>query len=188
MEQTLISEETVLAAVKKAVAETLNIEPERIRPESSLMKDLGAESLDFLDLNYRLERTFGMKMARHLIVEHIEDLFGEGSAVDENSKLTAGGIALLELRLGDHISDLQPGMDVDEVPQLITIESYVSGVMDILNSLPDACESCGNSAWKVDNGVRITCGSCGGAATFMNGDDLVREWLTQTQNEKKIFS
>jgi len=188
MKQILISEETVLEEVKKAVAETLNIEPERIQPESSLMKDLGAESLDFLDLNYRLERTFGMKMARHLIVEHIEDLFGEGSAVDENSKLTAGAVGLLQIRFGDHVSDLQAGMDMDEVPQLITIESYVSGVMDILDSLPQACESCGNSAWKVADGVRITCGSCGRPATFMNGDDLVREWLTKTQNEKRIFS
>ena len=34
-----------------------------------LMADLGAESLDFLDLNYRLEQTFGIRMARHFVLE-----------------------------------------------------------------------------------------------------------------------
>jgi DnaJ-class molecular chaperone len=78
-------------------------------------------------------------------------------------------------------------MDIDEVPQLLTVESYVSGVMDILDTLSDTCQSCGGSAWKANDRVRITCDSCGGQATFMNGDDLVREWLTRTQNERKIF-
>jgi len=187
MKQTLIAKATVLDEVKKAVAATLTIDVERIESGSSLMKDLGAESLDFLDLNYRLERAFGIKMARHLIVEHIEDLFGEGAALDDNGKLTDKTVALLKIRLGDHVPGLYSGMDMDEVPQLLTVESYVSGVMDILDTLPDTCQSCGSSAWKVNDHVRITCGSCGGQATFMNGDDLVREWLTRTQNEKKIF-
>jgi acyl carrier protein len=187
MKQTLISEATVLDVVKRAVAATLTIDLERIEANSSLMKDLGAESLDFLDLNYRLERAFGIKMARHLMVEHIEDLFGEGAALDENSKLTEQAVALLKVRLGDNVPGLYSGMDMDEVPQVLTVESYVGGVRDILDTLPDTCPSCRSSAWKVSDQVRITCGSCGGQATFVNGDDLVREWLTRTQNETKIF-
>jgi len=187
MKQTLIAEAAVLDEVKKAVAATLSIDVERIESSNSLMKDLGAESLDFLDLNYRLERAFGIKMARHLIVEHIEDLFGEGAALEENGKLTDQAVTLLKIRLGDDVPGLHSGMDIDEVPQLLTVESYVSGVMDILATLADTCQSCGSSAWKANDRVRITCGSCGGQGTFMNGDDLVREWLTRTQNEKKIF-
>ena len=187
MKQRLIAEATVLDEVKKAVAATLTVDMERIEPRSSLMRDLGAESLDFLDLNYRLERVFGIKMARHLIVEHLEDLFGEGAALDGDGKLTEKAVGLLKIRLGDHVPGLYSGMDMDEVPQLLTVESYVGAVMDILDTLPSACQSCGSTAWKLDDRVRITCGSCGGQATFMNGDDLVREWLTRTQNEKKIF-
>jgi len=83
MKQNLITEETVFAELKKAIVETLRVEENAIKPESSLIKDLGAESLDFLDINYRLEQTFGIKMARHFILEHIEEMFGEGSAIDE---------------------------------------------------------------------------------------------------------
>jgi hypothetical protein len=60
-------------------------------------------------------------------------------------------------------------------------------VMDILDSLPEECGSCGRSAWKVEKGTRIKCGSCGAGATFTDGDTLTKEWLTRVQEENKIF-
>jgi acyl carrier protein len=187
MSQTLISEETVFEEVKKAIAETLNSDKESIRPESSLIRDLGAESLDFLDINYRLEQAFGIKMARHFILEHIEEMFGEGSAIDADSRITEKAISLLQFRMGENFPELRPGMDMDAVPALITAQSITRGVLDILDSLPEKCTSCGNAAWQTENGIRIKCGSCGEYATFTNGDDLIREWLKKVQEEKKIF-
>ena len=83
MSQNLVTEEKVYEELKKAIVETLRVEEGSVTPESSLINDLGAESLDFLDINYRLEQSFGIKMARHFVLEHIEELFGEGSAIDE---------------------------------------------------------------------------------------------------------
>jgi len=184
--QKIISEEAVLEEVKKAIVETLNIDQEVIKPESSLIRALGAESLDFLDINYRLEQAFGIKMARHFILEHIEEMFGEGSAIDGNSQLTEKAVALMEIRMGDNASEIRAGMDMDEVPVLVTVQSISKGVMDILDSLPERC-SCGNASWKSENNLRIKCGSCGEYATFANGDDLMKAWLTKVQEEKKIF-
>ena len=79
MKQNLITEQRVFDEVKKAIVETLRVDENQIKPESSLIKDIGAESLDFLDINYRLEQIFGIKMARHFILEHVEEIFGEGS-------------------------------------------------------------------------------------------------------------
>ena len=187
MGQNLVSEEKVIEVLKKAIAETLNIDESTITPDSSLIKDLGAESLDFLDINYRLEQEFGMKMARHFILEHIEDMFGEGVAIDDDNQLTEKAIQLLKIRFGEDLPDLSAGVDMSEVPAIITVKSMASGVMDILNSLPEKCQSCGNSAWKSDDGVRVVCGSCGERATYTNGDDLIVEWLTKVQKEKNIF-
>ncbi len=187
MSQNIISEETVLGEVKRGIAETLNIDKNSINAENSLIKDLGAESLDFLDVNYRLEQTFGIKMARHFILEHIEEMFGEGSAIDGNGRLTDKAIELLKIRMGNNIPELHADMDMDEVPTLVTVQSIAKGVMDILDSLPEKCPSCGNGGWKSENSVRIRCGSCGEYATFTNGDDLVKAWLTRVQEEKKIF-
>jgi ribosomal protein S27AE len=83
--------------------------------------------------------------------------------------------------------ELKPGIDMDEVPTFITVQSIVQGVMDILNSLPEKCPNCGNSAWKTDDGAHVKCGSCGEAAVYKNGDELTKEWLAKVQEEKKIF-
>ena len=187
MSQHVITEEKVFEELKKAIIETLRVDEHLIKPESSLINDLGAESLDFLDINYRLEQAFGMKMARHFVLEHIEEMFGEGTAIDEDGRLTEKAIALLRIRFGDNMPELQPGMDMDEVPAMLTVQSMVQGVMDILNGLPEKCETCGNAAWKSEDGVKVTCGSCGENAVFPNGDDLIKAWLTRVQEEKNIF-
>jgi acyl carrier protein len=186
MKQNLITEEQVFNELKKAIVETLRVDEAAIKPESSLINDLGAESLDFLDVNYRLEQAFGIKLARHFVLEHVEEMFGEGSAIDEDGRLTAKAIELLKVRYGGNVFNLSAGMDMDEIPALVTAGTMSGGVMDVLDSLPEKCPSCGNSAWKAE-GVRIKCGSCGADAAFKNGDDLIKEWLTIVQEEKKIF-
>ena len=188
MKQTLISEATVLEEVKKAIAQTLKLDKDAIKAEDSLVKDLGAESLDFLDVDYRLEQTFGIKMARHFVLEHIEEMFGEGSAIDENSQLTDKAIALLKIRVGENSPvDLRAGMDMDEVPPVVTVQGMTRALMDVLDSLPEKCASCGQSNWKSENGLRIQCGSCSAEATFTDGDTLIKEWLKKVQEERKIF-
>ena len=87
MSQNLITEEKVFQELKKAIVETLRADDNSIRPETSLINDIGAESLDFLDINYRLEQAFGIKMARHFVLEHIEDMFGEGAARSEERRV-----------------------------------------------------------------------------------------------------
>lgn len=186
MKQHLITEERIIEEFKKAITETLRVDEKSITTESSLTKDLGAESLDFLDINYRLEQTFGIKMARHFILEHIEDMFGEGTAIDENGQLTERAIELLRIRFGDQYAGLKPGTDMDSVPALITVRSMARGVLDILDSLPEKCP-CGVSSWKTEDGIRIKCGACGEFAVFANGDDLIKNWLTAVQKEKKVF-
>jgi acyl carrier protein len=187
MSQDIVTEQKVFEELKKAIVETLRVDENEIKFESSLINDLGAESLDFLDINYRLEQAFGIKMARHFVLEHIEDMFGEGSAIDEDGQLTEKAIDLLKIRFGDNAPDLKPGMDMDEVPAMITARSMTEGVMDVLHSLPEKCSHCGNSAWQSEDGVKIKCGSCSEPATFTNGDDLIKGWLEKVQEEKKIF-
>src|SRR5210317_553384 len=101
MSQSIITEEKVMEELKKAIVETLRVDEAQIKPETSLINDLGAESLDFLDINYRLEQAFGMKMARHFVLEHIEEIYGEGSAIDENGQLTDKAVETLKIRFGN---------------------------------------------------------------------------------------
>lgn len=187
MKQKLITEERVFEDLKKAIVETLRVDEAAITNESSFIRDLGAESLDFLDINYRLEQAFGVKMARHFVLEHVEEMFGEGSAIDDEGRLTEKAIVLLKERMGENLEGLQAGMDMDELPSFVTVGSMAQGVMDILDSLPEKCSQCGHGEWKSEDGAHVLCASCGAPASFKNGDDLILDWLMRVQEEKQIF-
>ena len=187
MKQNLIPEQRVLEEVRKAISEGIDINPAIVTPESSLMKDLGAESLDFLDINYRLEQTFGIKMARRTVLDHMEELFGEESAIDSDGKLTEKAAKVLSMRYDGAEYEVKAGMDMDDLPAMVTVSSMADGVMNLLDTLPEKCTNCGAQNWILQDETRIRCGSCGEAATFTSGDDLMQVWLKQVQESKKIF-
>jgi len=187
MNQNLIAEQRVLEEVRKAISEGIDIDPARIKPESSLMKDLGAESLDFLDINYRLEQAFGIKMARRSVLDHMEELFGEETAVDSEGKLTDKAAAILAMRYDGSESAISAGMDMDDLPEMVTVSSIAEMVMNLLDTLPEKCTGCGAQNWTLKKETLIECGSCGEGAAFTNGDDLIAAWLKQVQESRKIF-
>jgi acyl carrier protein len=175
--QQLMTEQRVLSEVRKAVAEALRIEPELVEAETSLVADLGAASLDFLDVNYRIEQAFGLRMARHFVLEHAEELYGEGTVIGERGRLTEAGMDLLRQRYG--ASAVPPGarpFSLDEVPALITTGILVETVLDILETRPERCP-CGAGEWVSEDGALVCCSACGEAAPYQDGDERVRAWL-----------
>ena len=188
MKQTLIRDRRVMNEVRKAISEGIDIDPALVVPEASLIKDLGAESLDFLDINYRLEQTFGIKMARHSVLEHMEEMFGEESAIDSDGKLTEKAVKVLSLRFNNSGDQLKVGMEMDELPSLVTVQSIADGVISLLETLPENCPNCGQQAWKIEKESRIQCGSCSEPAPFTNGDDLIDQWLGQVREKEKLLA
>jgi acyl carrier protein len=57
-----VSKEATLATVQAVIAESLAINKEQIKPEARLINDLGADSLDFLDMIFGLEKAFGLRL------------------------------------------------------------------------------------------------------------------------------
>ena len=60
MKQNLITEEQIFNELKKAIVETLRVDEESIKPESSLINDLGADSLDTVELIMEFEKEFNI--------------------------------------------------------------------------------------------------------------------------------
>ena len=54
----------IYGKVTKVLAESLNVDEDEVRPAATLQGDLGAESIDFLDIVFRLEREFGIRIPR----------------------------------------------------------------------------------------------------------------------------
>jgi acyl carrier protein len=177
MGEPLISQDEIHREVQKAIADALQISVEKVEPDSSLIRDLAAESLDFIDINFRLEQRFGVAMPRKYLLEHVEELFGEGTAIDEGGRLTAQAVTIWNARLGSVGPQIRAGMALDEVPALVTPRTLVMVVEEILTTCPDTCPSCGKAAWKLADGSAIGCGACGAHAPLLTGDEVIRRWL-----------
>jgi len=106
------------ARVVAIVAEALDVKPERLRLHSSLVEDLGAESIDFLDILFRLETAFGIKIRE-------ADIW-EGSIDTTDDASIQAGVERLRARMPDFPWDRLPArLTRADLPRLITVQTIV---------------------------------------------------------------
>lgn len=82
--------------VRSILVDVLSVDEDEVKPDARLTVDLGAESIDFLDMVFKLEKTFNLKVNRGDIFP--EDIFTDAALVHEG-KLNANGLAKLQARL-----------------------------------------------------------------------------------------
>ncbi len=99
----MATQEEIFRKVSDTLVEALNVDEDEIKPESTLQGDLGAESIDFLDIVFRLEREFGIKIPRGELFP--ESIFQGDPEFVQNGKVTSAGLA--ELRSKMPFADLQ---------------------------------------------------------------------------------
>ena len=121
--------EEIYAKVSETLIEALNVDEEDIKPTSTLQGDLGAESIDFLDIVFRLEREFGIKIPRGELFP--ESIFQGDPELVQNGKVTAKGMD--ELRAKMPFADLtqfEKNPELSHMGDLFTVElitRYVQG-------------------------------------------------------------
>ncbi len=118
-----ISREEIFSAVRDCVADSLAIEADTIRPESRLFNDLGADSLDFVDIVFLLEKHFGVPL-RESEFDFLSRLDFSSPQVMREGKLTAETVERLKPWLPE-LGRLDPGTAVTPALlfSLITIET-----------------------------------------------------------------
>lgn len=113
----------VLADVQAILADVLAVEPEEVELKKSLVKDLGAESIDFLDIIFQIERKFKIKIERGYIEkmargELTQEEFEQGGLITER------GLVGLKVILSEIPQEkIIPGLKVNEIPSLFTVET-----------------------------------------------------------------
>jgi acyl carrier protein len=90
------SKEEVFEKVRTALVDALGVDDDEVRPESTIIGDLGAESIDFLDIVFRLEKSFGIEIPRSELTP--EDVLTNPNYVKEG-KVTPEGIAEIKRRM-----------------------------------------------------------------------------------------
>jgi acyl carrier protein len=114
----------ILTTVRGAVAEVLGREDDEVKANSSLMNDLNAESLDFLDLLFRLESAFGIKIPRGGIQRATQGSLTEAE-FQQNGVLTPAALDRLRVLMPEvDPARLKDGLTVREIPALFTPETF----------------------------------------------------------------
>ncbi len=130
-EQTISQPEidAVFPKVAQTIADALGCDLDEVKPTSSLIVDLDAESIDFLDLVFRLEKGFGVKIPRGKIVEDARGPLPE-SEFESKGVVTEAGLARLREFLSEVPAErIKTPLKAAEVPRLFTAETFCKVVI-----------------------------------------------------------
>ena len=92
-----MSTDEIFERVKKQLVEALSVDDDEVTPTARLQADLNAESIDFLDIVFRLEREFGIKIDRNELFP--ESIFQGDPDFVQDGKVTPKGLAELKARM-----------------------------------------------------------------------------------------
>ncbi|MBK7536174.1 MAG: acyl carrier protein [Myxococcales bacterium] len=110
--------------VRLAVAEALNLDPATVGPDSNLMDDLGADSLAFLDIVFRIEQAFSIEITRG---EMERAARGDMSAEEfaPAGVISERGLERLRELLPEGGAKIAPGLRATQILSLFTVATFV---------------------------------------------------------------
>src|SRR5215211_6795021 len=123
------TQEEIFSKVSATLVEALNVDEDEVKPTSTLQGDLGAESIDFLDIVFRLEREFGIKIPRGELFP--ESIFQGDPDFVQNGRVTDRGLEELRTRMPfADLGDFEKDPELSKISELFTVEMitrYIQG-------------------------------------------------------------
>ena len=111
----------IYTKVSATLVEALNVDEDDVTPEATLQGDLGAESIDFLDIVFRLEREFGIKIPRGELFP--ESIFQGDPEFVQNGRVTEKGLSELRQRMPfADLSKFEQDPEVSHLSDLFTVD------------------------------------------------------------------
>ena len=114
----------IFEKIQEILVDALAVDDDEVTPEAKLIGDLGAESIDILDISFKLEQEFGFKIAQG-------ELFPEGVTQDpeyvQDGKVTEKGLATLKERVPHFdFTQLEQDPSVENVSKIFTVDALVT--------------------------------------------------------------
>jgi len=121
-----MTRDEILEKVREVLVDALAVDDDEVTPDASLTRDLGAESIDFLDIGFKLEQEFGFKIEQG---ELFPDQVTQDPELVSDGKVTEKGIAMLREKL-PHVdfSSLETDPQVTKVAEIFTVDTLVKFV------------------------------------------------------------
>lgn len=125
------SQEEIFAKVQEALVDALGVEEDEVTPEAKLQADLDAESIDFLDIVFRLEKSFDIKIERGELFP--EDILTDANYV-KDGKVTEEGFAKLKERMPfADLSNFEKDPVVQNLGKQLTVQDMCNFVQHKLD-------------------------------------------------------
>ncbi|MBC8468361.1 MAG: acyl carrier protein [Planctomycetes bacterium] len=123
----------IIQQVQEVLIDALGVDDDEVTAKATLMGDLGAESIDFLDIVFRLEKAFEIKIPREELFP-AENLMNNPEFV-QNGKLTEKGLAELREKMPHtDITAFVDDPDINKLGDLFTVDAIVNYVEGKLNA------------------------------------------------------
>ncbi|PQO36974.1 acyl carrier protein [Blastopirellula marina] len=120
------SDDEIFEKVREALVDALGVDEEEVVPEATMVGDLGAESIDFLDIVFRLEKAFGITIPRDELFP--EDILTNAQYV-QGGKVTEEGLTELKKRMPfADLSKFESNPVVSDFGNLLTVNDMCSYV------------------------------------------------------------
>jgi acyl carrier protein len=117
------------SAVKEAVVEALALDDDEVTPGSTLMDDLGAESIDLLDILFRVEKSTGVKIEASDLGDYIQGGIPDDEFSDDDEVITEKGAEQLHKVMPQvNPSELAGSLQAEEVIALFTVQNLIDMV------------------------------------------------------------
>lgn len=111
--------------VRETLVDALGVDDDEVTPEATLVGDLGAESIDFLDIVFRLEKNFDVKIPRGELFP--ENLASADSGFVKDGKVTDEGIAELRRRMPHaDVDSFAADPRVENIQDMFTVQMIVN--------------------------------------------------------------
>ncbi len=119
----MLTQEEVFSKVRSALVDALGVDEDEVTPEATLVGDLGAESIDFLDIVFRLEKAFEIKIPRSELFP--EDILNNAEYL-QGGKVTPQGLVKLKERMQfADLSKFEANPAVQEFASQLTVQDMV---------------------------------------------------------------
>ncbi len=115
------SREEIFEKVRETLVDALGVDDDEVTSEATLIGDLGAESIDFLDIVFRLEKNFDIKIPRGELFP--ENIASSDSGFVANGKVTEHGLSELRSRMPHaNIDKFAADPKVERISDLFTVD------------------------------------------------------------------
>ncbi len=120
-----MSRDEIFQEIQEVLIDALGVDDDEVTADATLMGDLGAESIDFLDIVFRLEKAFDIKIAREELFP-IENIMSNQDFV-KDGKLTEAGLAEMKEKMPHtNFASFESDPDINKLGDLFTVNSIVN--------------------------------------------------------------